>query len=108
MRRFIFVLSVGTDSFLWFESLKVPSFPCWQADAGWQRLRLRQGVLGYHQAEQHHRALFERGHKVPRSRLHPQGGELREERSVTLALVDSGLIIQERGNEVCSCQLKGV
>lgn len=52
------------------------SSPSWQANGGWQRLCLRQGVFGHHQAQQHYSALFERGHKVPRSRLHPQRGEL--------------------------------
>lgn len=48
------------------------SSACRQADGGWQWLCLRQRVHGDHPAQQHHSALFEGGHKVPRSRLHPQ------------------------------------
>lgn len=47
-----------------------------QSEGGRQRQCLRQGVDGHHQAEQHHRALPERGHQVPGPRLHPARREL--------------------------------
>lgn len=47
-----------------------------QSEGGRQRQCLRQGVDGHHQAQQHHRALPERGHQVPRPRLHPARREL--------------------------------
>lgn len=75
-----------------------------QANGGWQWMRIWQGVFGCHQAQQHYSALFERGHKVPRSRLHPQRGELWEERcAVQFVSLDSGLIIQDV-LKVWSCQ----
>lgn len=79
-------LSVGKDYFLLFSEFKGASLSSssWQAHGGW--LCVWQGVFGYHQAQQHNRPLFERGYKVPRSRLHPQRRELWEERFVISVL----------------------